>query len=103
MTIVTPPPRCHPRARTTTLLAGPVRSNAQEPTRSEASCAWGELARGRGDRGAGGAPQRIHLVQPLPRQINVRASEVPVGRRRLVDRPAQVQRLDDARRAQIEV
>src|ERR1035437_8857858 len=42
------------------------------------------------------------LVRPLPGEVVVGSPEVPVSSRRLVDRPSQIQRLDDVRRAQVE-
>src|SRR5207244_6181437 len=43
------------------------------------------------------------LVGPLPGELRQFAAEVAVPRRLVVDRPAQVQRLDDAARRQLEV
>src|SRR5262245_17897939 len=48
-------------------------------------------------------PQRFHHVGLLPRRLEIRAAEVAKGSGRLEDGPAQVERLDDARRAQVEV
>src|SRR5437667_2921439 len=42
------------------------------------------------------AAQGLDLVRPLPGELVLVAAEVPVGRRLLVDGPAQVQVLDDA-------
>jgi hypothetical protein len=39
------------------------------------------------------------LVGPLPREVVVGPAEMTVGRRRLVDGPAQIESLNDARRA----
>src|ERR1700680_4706428 len=68
------------------------------------------LARDDGDaeligrnRNAGRFAQLVDLVQFLPRQVEVRTSEVPVRRNLLVDRSAQVEVVDDRRRPEIEV
>src|SRR5688572_22293975 len=45
-------------------------------------------------------PQRVRLVRPLPGEFLLVAAEVPVGGGLLVDRPAEVQVLDDALRAE---
>ena len=52
---------------------------------------------------AGGLGERLRLVGLLPGEIRQRSAEVAEGRRLLVDRPAQVERLDDALRRQREV
>ena len=56
---------------------------------------------GLGQAGVGGEQRR--LVGALPRQVQVRPAEVAVRRGLAVDRPAQVERRDDRRRAQVEV
>src|SRR5664279_4553288 len=43
------------------------------------------------------------LVGPLPGEVVIGPTEMAVGGRRLVDGPARVQRLDDARGPQVEV
>ena len=50
---------------------------------------------------AGGAAQLVHPVGPLPGEIGLLSAEVAEGRRLGVDRPQQVQGLDDGRRAQV--
>src|SRR5579871_1479485 len=50
----------------------------------------------------GGLAQRIGPVEPLPRQIQIRAAEVPIGGRLPVDRAAQLQVMDDRGRPKIE-
>src|ERR1051326_5692858 len=45
----------------------------------------------------------LHLVRPLPREFGFGTAEVTEGRGLLVDRPAQVQVLDDPRRREVEV
>ena len=47
--------------------------------------------------------QRLHLVRPLPRELRLLAAEVAVGGGLLVDRAQQVEHLDDALRAQVEM
>ena len=59
----------------------------------------GVLGDGLPDRGA----ERLDLVGALPGRVDVGAAEVAEGGGRLVDRAAQIERLDDARRAQVEV
>src|SRR5687768_12910014 len=54
-------------------------------------------------RGLGGALQRGGLVGLLPGELRPLAAEVAVAGRLAVDRPAQLQRLDDAARRQLEV
>ena len=51
----------------------------------------------------GGLAEAVGVVGALPGEVGVRAAEVPVRRGLLVDRPAQVEPLDDRRRAQVEV
>ena len=46
--------------------------------------------------------QLVGVVGVLPREVAVGATEVAVGRGALVDRPAQVEALDDRGRAQVE-
>src|SRR5512140_1881991 len=61
------------------------------------------LSRGRlrkGDAALG--RERCRLVRSFPGKIVVRPAEVAVRRGGPVDRPSQVERLDDARRPQIE-
>src|SRR5688572_7823264 len=51
------------------------------------------------------AKRRLHVVElrgALPREVLVGATEVPVRRRLLVDRPAEVELLDDGRGAEVE-
>ena len=52
---------------------------------------------------AGGLAQRVSLVGLLPGEVVVLAAEVAVGRRLLVDRPVQVERLAERARAEVEV
>src|SRR2546429_3055982 len=47
--------------------------------------------------------QVLDAVRSLPRELGLRASEVTIGRGLLVDRPAQVEILDDPRRREVEV
>src|SRR5438309_10142084 len=47
--------------------------------------------------------QQLRLVGPFPGQVEVGATKVPVGRRLLVDGPAQLQLADDLQRAEVEV
>src|ERR1700694_2810440 len=47
--------------------------------------------------------QQVRLVGSLPRQVEVSAAEVAVGRRLLVDGPAEVQLPDDLQRAEVEM
>src|SRR5439155_2209955 len=48
-------------------------------------------------------PQILHAIGALPGEVGLRATEVSVGGRLLVDRPAQVEVLDDPRRREVEV
>ena len=48
-----------------------------------------------------GCPQIVDPVELLPRQVEIRAAEMPVGRRRQVNRPAQIELLDDRQGPQI--
>src|SRR6266850_2964218 len=48
-------------------------------------------------------PQILHAIGALPGEVGLRAAEVPIGGRLLVDGPAQVEVLDDARRREVEV
>src|SRR3990170_1076099 len=52
---------------------------------------------------AGLLAEQRRLVRALPRRVDVVAAEVPVRRRRPVDRPAQIEVADDRGRPQIEV
>ena len=47
--------------------------------------------------------QNIRLVGPLPGRVQIVAPEVPVGCRRLVDRPAQIEVADDRTGTKVEV
>src|SRR5262249_42203073 len=49
------------------------------------------------------AAQRLHLIETCPGRLNIRAAKVPEGGGRMEDRPAQVERLDDTRWAQVKV
>ena len=51
---------------------------------------------------AGGRPQRSRFVGTFPSEFRLFSSEMPVRRRLLIDRPAQVEHFDDAARAQVE-
>src|SRR5260370_4296022 len=51
---------------------------------------------------AGSRAQRLRLVGPLPGEVVVVATEVPVGRRLLVDRAMQFQLLSEGPWAQVE-
>ena len=55
------------------------------------------------DHGVGRLAQEIGLVGLLPGELGLRAAEVAAAGRLAVDRPAQVEVLDDARRGQREV
>ena len=44
-----------------------------------------------------------HRVERFPTAVEIVPSEVPVGRRRVVDRPLQVETPDDAGRGEIEL
>src|SRR2546423_4382574 len=47
--------------------------------------------------------QQVRLVRAFPRQVDIGAAEVAVGRRLLVDRTAQLQLANDFERAEVEV
>ena len=49
------------------------------------------------------AGQEVGLVGPLPGQVEIRPAEMAVRRGLAIDRPAQVEGRDDARRAEIEM
>src|SRR5205823_14554586 len=51
----------------------------------------------------GVVPQILHAIGALPGEVGLQAAEVPIGGRLLVDGPAQVEVLDDARRREVEV
>src|SRR5712691_11332504 len=60
------------------------------------------LLAARGGCGSYGGFELVGVLGPFPRDVEVRATEVPVGGGLLEDRAAQVQRFDDAGRAQVE-
>ena len=55
------------------------------------------------DVGANAFVEHRNFVQSFPRGVDIGATEVAEGSGRLVDRAAQIQGLDNASRAQIEV
>src|SRR5439155_13137939 len=54
-------------------------------------------------RRAGFRRQELGLFRALPRQIEVRPSEMAVGGRLAVDRATKIKRVDNGRRAEVEV
>src|SRR5947208_3048615 len=90
-----------------------MRSQASSPLRPAALPPRPNPGEGFGGGPRGGArrpisdtrvvPQVFHAIGPLPGERGLRASEMSVRRRLLVDGPAQVQVLDDPGRGEVEV
>src|SRR5206468_1661711 len=96
-------------ARASAPITAPTPSNRSpligEPPRVEITVRTTPSRRTLAHRGgdAGLLAQGVGLVGPLPGEGRQFAAEVAVPRRLPVDRPPQVQRLDDALRRQLEV
>src|SRR6187549_2448885 len=63
----------------------------------------GSRSGGAGQLETRGLAQHVSAIGALPGELRLGASEMSVGRGRLVDRPYQVEHLDDAVRSQVEV
>src|SRR2546426_8211054 len=83
-------------------FAGAIRSWGRQP-RAQRARGVGRGAKPPSELNTSLVFEILHAVDALPREVGVGAAEVAIGRRLPVDRPPQIEVLDDAGRGEVEV